>query len=64
MNDIIKILIDFITEMVKHKIKIRIRIYSSFNSTFLRFISTTSDFFISKRYKWKMSYMSQKKIRG
>ena len=62
MNDIIKItkslvdpnvLIDGITETVKHKIKKRRRIFWRFFRTISRVISATSDFFSSKRYKWK-----------
>ena len=63
MNDIIKIikplenldvLIDGVTETVKHKIKKARRSISwSFVSTFSRFNSATSNFFSSKRYKWK-----------
>ena len=63
MNDIIKIikpledsdvLIDAVTETVKQEIrKTRRPISWSFVSTFSRFISTTSNFFSSKRYKWK-----------
>ena len=65
VNDIIKIikssedsgvLIDEVTETVKHEIKKTRRwITWRFISTFSRFISTTSDFLSSKRYKWKRS---------
>ena len=65
MNDIIKIiksledsgvLIDGVNQTVKHELKkTRKRISWSFVSTFSRFISTTSNFFSSKRYKWKRS---------
>ena len=71
MNDIIKIkksledsnvLIDSITETVKHekktkknKKKTRRWISSCYVSTSSRSISATSDFFNSKRYKWKRS---------
>ena len=64
-NDIIKViqtvedanvLIDGITETGKHEIKGRKRCFSwSLGSTFSRFIGATSDFFNSKRYKWKKS---------
>ena len=62
MNDIIKIkkiledsgvLIDGVTETVKHEG--RKQIYWSFVSFFTRFNSETSDFFSSKRCKWKRS---------
>ena len=62
MNDIIKIikslkdsnvLIDGVTQTVKHEIKKRIS--WSFVSTFSRLINTISDSFSSKRYKWKRS---------
>ena len=65
MNDIIKIiksledlgvLIDGVTEVVKHEIKKTRRwISSCIVSTISRFISATSNFFSSKRYKWKKS---------
>ena len=65
MNDIIKIiksledsavLIDGVTETVKDEIKkTRGWISWSFMSNFSRFISTTSNLFSSKRYKWKRS---------
>ena len=42
------------TETVKHEIEKK-RISWSFVSTFSRFISTTSNFFNSKSYKWKRS---------
>ena len=70
MNDIVKIiksledtsvLVDGVTETVKHEIKeTRIRISWSFVSTFSCFISTTSDFVSSKRYKWKRSLKSKR----
>ena len=72
MNGIIKIikslddsciLIDGLTETVKHEIKKARRWVSwSFVSRFSRFISTTSNFFSSKRYKWKRSQKSRNKI--
>ena len=72
MNGIIKIikslddsciLIDGLTETVKHEIKKTRRWVSwSFVSRFSRFISTTSNFFSSKRYKWKRSQKSRNKI--
>ena len=65
MNDIIKIiksledsgvLIDVVTETVKHEIKKpRRQVFWSIDSTFRRFISTTSNFFGSKTHKWKRS---------
>ena len=65
MNYIIKIikssedsgvLIDGVTEAIKDEIKKTRRWISwSFVSTFSRFNSTTSNFFSSKRYKWKRS---------
>ena len=65
MNDAIEIiksledsglLIDGITETVKHEIKKTRRWISwSFVSTFSRFISAASNFFSSQRYKWKRS---------
>ena len=72
MNDIIKIiksskdsnvLIDGVTETVKHEIKKQEDgFFLSFVSTFGRFISATNNFFSSKRYKWKSSYKSRKKV--
>ena len=72
MNGIIKIikslddsciLIDGLTETVKHEIKKTRRWVSwSFVSRFSRFISTTSNFFSSKRYKWKRSQKSRNKV--
>ena len=63
MNDTIKIikslehsdvLIDRVTETVKREMKITRRwISCSFVSTFGCFISAISNFFSSKRYKWK-----------
>ena len=65
MNDIIAIiksvetsgvLIDGVTETVKHEIKkneFEWGISWSFVSTFNRFISANHNFFSSKRYKWK-----------
>ena len=62
MNEIIKIkkiledsgvLIDGVTETVKHGSKKQI--YWGFVSFFTRFNSETSDFFNSKRCKWKRS---------
>ena len=63
MNDIIKIiksledsgvLIDGVTETVKHEIKKQERRISwSIVSTFNRLNRATSDFFGSERYKWK-----------
>ena len=64
MNDLIKIvksledsglLINAFTELVKHEIKTRKQISWCIVNTFGRFISTTSDFFNSKMYKWKGS---------
>ena len=64
MNDIIKIikslensgvLIVGVIKTVKHVIKKRRRISWSFVSSFSRFNSATSNFFSSKRYKWKRS---------
>ena len=65
MNDIMKIikpledssvLIDGVTERVKHEIQKRIRwISCSFVRTFTPFNSAASDFVSSKRYKWKRS---------
>ena len=64
MNDIIKIiksleksgvLIDGVIETVKHEIKKRRWVSWSFVSTFSHFISATSDFFSSKKYKWNRS---------
>ena len=65
VNDIIEIirsledsgiLIDGFTETVKHEIKkTRRRISLSIFSTFSRFISATSNFSSSKKYKWKRS---------
>ena len=65
MNDIIKIiksledsnvLIDGITETVKHEIKKTRRwISSCIVSTINRFISATSNCFSSEKYKWKRS---------
>ena len=65
LNEIIKImksledsnvLIDGVTETVKHEIKkTRRRIPWSFVSVISRFISAASNFFSSKRYKWKRS---------
>ena len=43
-----------ITEIVNFEIKRRRQIFAWFVSTFGSFISTTSNFFVSKRYKWKM----------
>ena len=61
MNGIMKIikslevlgaLIHGVTETIKHEIKkTRRRISWSLSSTFNRFISTTSNFFRSKKYK-------------
>ena len=71
MNDMMKIitslgdsniLIDGITEAVKRNKNRRRWICSCFVSTFSHFISATSDFFSSKRYKWKMSQKSSKRI--
>ena len=66
MNDIIKIIkslvdsavfIDGVTETVEHEIKKKARrqISWSFLSIFNLFISTTSNFFSSKSFKWKRS---------
>ena len=65
MNDIIiiiksledsKVLIDGVTQTVKDEIKkTRRRISCSLVSTFTRFISTASNFFSSRKYKWKRS---------
>ena len=63
MNDIMKIikpledssvLIDGVTERVKHEKTIR-WISCSFVRTFTPFNSAASDFVSSKRYKWKRS---------
>ena len=71
MNYIIKIiksleylgvLIDGVTETVKHEIKTRRRISWSFVSTCSCFISATSNFFSSKSYNWKRSKKSRKRI--
>ena len=62
MNDIkiiksiedLGVLSNEVTETVKHEMKkTRRRISWSFLSTFSSFISATSDFLRSKRYKWK-----------
>ena len=59
MNDIINslqdsgVLVDGVTETVKHEIIKRRLISWSFVSTFSHFNSATSDFYSSKRYKWK-----------
>ena len=46
------VLFDGVTETVKHEIKkTRSLISLSFVSTFSHFVSATSDFFSSKRYK-------------
>ena len=46
------VLFDGVTETVKHEIKkTRRQISLSFVSTFSRFVSATSGFFSSKRYK-------------
>ena len=56
-------LIHGINETVKHRIKkTRRPISSCFVSTFGCFISATSDFFSTKRYKWKRSKKSWKWI--
>ena len=72
INDIFKIikrledsgvLIDGVTETVKHEIKkTKRRIFWSFTSTFSRFISTIGNLFSSKRYKWKRSWKIRKRI--
>ena len=50
------VLIDGVTGTVKHEIKkTRRRISLSFVSTFSLFFTETSNFFCSKRYKWKRS---------
>ena len=49
------VLINGATETVNHEIEKKKRIPWSFVSTFSRFISTTSNFFNSKSYKWKRS---------
>ena len=69
LNDIIKItksledsdvLIDGVTESVKHEIKkTKTRISWSFVSTLSRFISATSNFSSSEKYKWKRSEKSR-----
>ena len=64
MNDIIKIIkllenssviTDEVIETMKHEIKKKTRSQISwgFVSTFSHFISTASNFFSIKRYKWK-----------
>ena len=63
LNDIIKIikslkdlgvLIDAVTEIVKHEIKKQEgRFFGSFVSTFSRFVSATSNLLKGKSYKWK-----------
>ena len=65
INDVIKIiksledsgvLIDGVTETVKHKLKkARRQISWSFASTFSPFVSVASNFFSSKKFKLKMS---------
>ena len=65
MNDITKIiksledsgvLIDGVTETVKHEIKkTRRQISWSFVSSFSHFISINCNFLSSKRYKWRRS---------
>ena len=64
MNDIIKIiksledsraLIDGINETVKHEIKNKKADFLEICITFSRFIIATSNFFSSKRSKWKRS---------
>ena len=72
MNDIIKIkksledagvLIDGVTEAIKDEIeKTKRWISGRFFSTFSRFINTTSNSFTCKRYKWKRSKKSRKRI--
>ena len=69
MNDIIKIiksledlgvLIDGVTEIVKHEMKkTRRRISQSFVSTFSCLISATSNFFNIKTYKWNRIRMQR-----
>ena len=50
------VLIDGVTETVKHEIKKQERRISwSIVSTFNRLNRATSDFFSSERYKWKRS---------
>ena len=60
------ILIDGLTETVKHKTKQKNRkwIFSHFVSTFSCFNSATSAFFSSKRYLWKRSKKSKERIYG
>ena len=62
MNDIIKIikssedsgvLIDEVTETVKKEVKKQEGGFLSDLKRFTRFIGATSNFFSSKRYKWK-----------
>ena len=67
MNDNIKIikllenscvLIDGVTEIVKHEIrrqKARRQISSNFVGSFGCFLCATSNFFSNKRYKWRRS---------
>ena len=73
MNDIIKIikssedsdvLIDGVTETVKDEIKNNKVDFLELFSTLSRFISTASNFFSSKRYQWKRSQKSRKRIYG
>ena len=57
------VLSDGVTETVIHEIKKTSRRISwSFVSNFRRFISTTNDFVNNKRYKWKRSWKSRKRI--
>ena len=71
MNNIIKIiklledlnvLIEGVTEAVKHEIKKQE--YKFLEALLTSFISATSNFFSSKRYKWQRSYKSRKSIYG
>ena len=64
MNDIVEIiksledlgvLIDRVTETVKHEIQKQEGGFLRIFSTFSRFISASSNFFSSGRYKWKRS---------
>ena len=73
MNDITKIiktedsgvLIDEVTETVKHEIKKTRKLISwTLVSTFSHFISATTNFFSSKKYTWKRNKKGIKRIYG
>ena len=61
-NHIIKIIKSLETGSKTLNRKTRRRLSWSFVSTFSCFISTTNDFFSSKRYKWNRSKKSRKRI--